>query len=155
MKVEYENIIDFYLGEIINEDILLKMKKYTQHGKIDTFEHSKNVAKMSYYLKEKLRLDVDEKSLLVGAMLHDFYLYDWHLKDKARPLHGTSHPKIAKNNAINYFDINEIEQGIILSHMWPLNFFDFPKTKEAWIVCIADKICAVSETIKCLKKPTF
>ena len=42
------------------------------------------------------------------------------------------------------FDL--IERDIIKKHMFPLNIA-FPKYKESLIVCIADKIIALYETV--------
>ena len=39
------------------------------------------------------------------------------------------------------------EQNIIASHMWPLTFRHVPTCREAFIVCLADKYCAVVESM--------
>ena len=88
----------------------------------------------------------DFVTLLIGAMLHDFYLYDWHDKDDTHKWHGYHHADTALANAIRYFEVNEEIQHIIWCHMWPLNISRFPKTKEARIVCFADKCCSIVET---------
>ena len=36
---------------------------------------------------------------------------------------------------------------MILSHMWPLNITKVPKSKEALILCVADKCIALKETL--------
>lgn len=95
---------------------------------------------------EEKRLE-SEKELLIGAMLHDFYLYDWHIKDRSHRLHGYHHADRALDNAVRYFDVDERIQHIIWCHMWPLNISRLPKTKEAIIVCIADKICSAKEIL--------
>jgi uncharacterized protein len=84
-----------------------------------------------------------------GALLHDFFLYDWHIPDKTRRWHGFTHPRIALENAKKYFKLNEKEKDIILNHMWPLTV-KFPRSREAFIVCIADKICSIIETLEFL-----
>ncbi len=88
-------------------------------------------------------------NLIQGAILHDFYLYDWH-NGRKRPegLHGFNHPKIAVKNAKKYFNINKQVENIIASHMFPLTITKIPKSKEAFIVSIADKICAIKESLK-------
>ena len=51
------------------------MKKYIAHGRISVYEHSLNVARLSYKMFSFLKLK-DEESLVAGALLHDYYLYD-------------------------------------------------------------------------------
>ena len=82
-----------------------------------------------------------------GAFLHDFYLYDWHQNAYIGRLHGLHHPAIALQNAMERYTLTRTERNIIESHMWPLTFFTVPKCREAFIVCIADKICSSYETI--------
>ena len=45
------------------------------------------------------------------------------------------------------FGITKKEQNIIASHMWPLTFRHVPTCREAIIVCLADKYCAVVESM--------
>ena len=45
------------------------------------------------------------------------------------------------------FQLSDLEKNIIISHMWPLNFFHFPRSREAVLVCLADKICAFGEGV--------
>ena len=80
-------------------------------------------------------------------MFHDFFLYDWNEPDKSHRLHGFRHPKIASINAQKYYNIDEKTQNIIETHMWPLTLTKFPKSIEAMIVCITDKLCSTKETI--------
>ena len=92
-------------------------------------------------------MKIDYDVLVVGAMFHDFFLYDWHDPEACPKLHGFKHPAIAYENAQKYYNINEAEKTIITTHMWPLTITKFPKTTEAKIVCIADKLCSTRETV--------
>lgn len=83
-----------------------------------------------------------------GALLHDYFLYDWHIPDEVNPhrLHGFYHPGVALRNAIRDYELTELEKDIIKKHMWPLTVVP-PGCREAWIVTMADKWCSLLETI--------
>lgn len=121
-------------------------RRYYQHGVTTIFQHSINVACVSCKIAEKYHLDVDYYALIRGALLHDYFLYDWHVKDRSHRFHGFTHPRRALENADKEFQLTETERNMIYCHMFPLTPIP-PSTKEAWIVCIADKICALSETM--------
>ena len=55
-----------------------RMRQFVQHGNISTFDHCLSVALLSYALVKLLHLPVNRRTLVLGAFLHDFYLYDWH-----------------------------------------------------------------------------
>lgn len=137
-----------------NDPQIDNMRNYIQHGTTTTLEHCENVAWISFLINKKLHLNADEKKLIEIAMLHDYYLYDWHEDDPSHRLHGFHHPKVACKNAIRDFDIPKDEQDAILSHMWPLTITKIPKSKEAIILCIADKYCAIIEVFRKGKKET-
>ncbi|HHT56510.1 MAG TPA: HD domain-containing protein [Herbinix luporum] len=142
-----ELIKDYY-----ESDVVKQMDNYIQHGTTTTLEHCENVAWISYLINEKLHLNADEKKLVEAAMLHDLYLYDWHDGDPSRKTHGFDHPEIACINAVKNFDVPEKVQEAIRSHMWPLTITKIPKSKEALIICFADKYCALIETIRLNKR---
>ncbi len=143
----------FSLGrDIILTDEAQQMKQFTQHGTTSVFEHVIAVAKFSLLfainLESLFGIKVDHKSLVRGALLHDYFLYDWHKpSEKRRGLHGFTHPSIACENAVRDFDISPIEQDIIKHHMFPLTAI-WPQSIEGWLVCFADKWCAICETFK-------
>lgn len=146
-KMSHEEIRQFNsnIKDIIKHKEVQRMKDYIQHGTTSTYEHCKSVAKASYKLDKFLNAKCDRKALLKGAMLHDFYLYDWHEKGSCEGLHGYHHADSALENAKKHFDIGKKEEDIIFSHMWPLNITRIPKRREAWIVCMADKYVSIKE----------
>lgn len=43
------------------------------------------------------------------------------------------------------FDLNDKQKNIIRSHMFPATLLHPPRSIEAVIICLSDKICAVTE----------
>lgn len=129
---------------IIEHEEYQILKKIKHHcGSV--YEHSLNVAYSSYLLSYKNNLDWE--STIRGALLHDFFLYKFNksLRLNLIPsaiMHAIKHPLIAYENASKHFLINEKEENIIKSHMFP---FGIPKSKEVWIVSYVDKYLAVYE----------
>lgn len=147
MSVNRRKLQVFQLAEKLEGESRLGMeRRYYQHGVTTIFQHSINVACVSCKIAEKYHLDVDYYALIRGALLHDYFLYDWHVKDRSHRFHGFTHPRRALENADKEFQLTETERNMIYCHMFPLTPIP-PSTKEAWIVCIADKICALSETM--------
>lgn len=125
-------------------------KHFIQHANVSTYEHSLNVAEMSLILVRAFKIKVDEPSLVRGALLHDFFLYDWHDKTAMPRAHAYLHPLIAYDNAKKEFKLNFIEKNIIQSHMFPIGIV-LPRYRESWVVVVADKICTVREVIAGLR----
>lgn len=136
-----------YLSGIIDTPQAQSMKTFIQHGHITTYTHVLNVVCMSCKVDEKLHAHSDKQSLIIGAFLHDYYLYDWHDPTSNDGLHGFRHPVRALQKAQEQFVLNPKEKNIIVSHMWPLTITRIPKCREAAIVCLSDKLCALYETI--------
>lgn len=125
----------------------LRMRQYIQHGCVTTYEHCMRVAAISFWLNRRLNLGCDEASLVRGAFLHDFYLYDWHEPHPEAGLHGFTHPAIALANAEQRYTLNDRERNVIRSHMWPLTLLTPPRCREAAVVCVADKMSSATETL--------
>ena len=105
-------------------------------------------------IADKYHLDVNYLSLIRGALLHDYFLYDWHEKNPAHSPHGFKHPRFALDNARQDCSLTAMEENIILRHMFPLTPA-FPAYKESWIVSLADKICASAEMYQNYKQRLF
>ena len=94
----YKNMKE--ISGIIGHPEFQSMSKYRHHGNVNCLTHSLRVAEMAFSLA--LRFNADPVTTVRGALLHDFYLYDWHDKDKTHSLHGFKHPKTALKNASIY-----------------------------------------------------
>lgn len=131
--------------QILREKRAAHMAHYIQHGNTTCLRHCIAVAYYSLALADLLHIPCDRMSLTRGALLHDYFLYDWHEKDPAHSLHGFRHPRTALENAAADFNLNSRERNIILRHMFPLVPIP-PTCREGFLVCLADKICSLRET---------
>ncbi|MGM9891120.1 MAG: HD domain-containing protein [Floccifex porci] len=138
--------IRYYGKDILDSKSIQIQKQCLQHGKRTVFEHSLAVALMCLTINEFLHLKLNERRLIRGALLHDYFLYDWHVKDKSHRLHGFRHPYFALENARKEYELDPVLEDMIVKHMFPLIPIP-PKYRESWVLCIADKICASKETI--------
>jgi uncharacterized protein len=148
-------ILDTYFDSIaqpvLQDEQYQSLKKYIAHSDFTVYDHSLMVAERAYIYAKNKHLQLDYASLIRGALLHDFYLYDWHKSHKGHRLHGFRHPAWALHNANLRFELNDKEKNIIFSHMWPLTLFQIPHSKEAWLVCHFDTKQANIETFSCKK----
>jgi uncharacterized membrane protein/HD superfamily phosphodiesterase len=146
-KEYYETVED-----ILSHEEFLKLKDYFHHNS-SIYSHVHDVAYFSYRICKYFKLDY--RSAARGALLHDFFLYDWRNHDEPdlarNKFHGLAHPTIAVVNAKKHFSINDIEEDIIKKHMWPLTLVP-PKYKESYIVSFADKYLSSREFINEYKK---
>lgn len=138
-----------HAADILDSDNFKGTKRHIQHGSMTVYDHSMDVARYSLLLNKKLGLGCDKRDLIRGALLHDYFLYDWH--DKAylpqrKRLHGFRHPGIALKNAEKEYKLNPRQREIIRKHMWPLSVIP-PTCREVWVVTAADKYCSLMETV--------
>lgn len=132
-------------GEILANSEYQRLKEFYHHsGTI--YEHLQYVSYLSYRIAKALGLDY--RSAARGALLHDFFLYDWRTHDEPdlpkNVNHGIAHPRIALENARRHFTLNAVEEDIIVTHMWPLTLRP-PRYMESYVVTFADKFSASRE----------
>lgn len=147
LSISQIKLIHETFDEIIEKSRIKESLKHIQHGTTTVFEHSLSVTYYCLKIANTFKWKIDEKSMIRGALLHDYFLYDWHDKKNRLKLHGYFHPALALKNAMEIFDLNEIEKDIIKHHMFPLTLCP-PKTKEGFIIILSDKWCSLYETFK-------
>ena len=145
---QIENELRNYASDILYSPNFDSSKNNMQHGTISVKEHSIRVARQSVLISDMLRIRHDRRDLVRGALLHDYFLYDWHHADLENPhrLHGFHHPARALKNAEREYELTERQKEIIIKHMWPLTAIP-PMCREAWLVTVADKYCSLLETV--------
>ena len=138
---EFQNLIQ----KIISSKEYQTMKHHRHHVKSNTFDHSVKVAYLCFRHHKRFHMKMDLEELIRGALLHDYYLYDWHDKAPSHRFHGFTHPKRALSNALRkYPNLTRTERDMIRRHMFPLTLIP-PKTKGGWLICLYDKIAAISD----------
>ena len=137
---------EFYslVKDITDNKDFNKLNKELHHG-ITRYDHSMRVAKWTYQICNKLNIK-SIKETTRAALLHDFYI-NKDLKDEngVQKLHN--HPDKALENSLKYYDLNNVQQDIIKSHMFPCNL-NVPKYKESWLVSGIDKIVGTYEILR-------
>lgn len=143
---EYRNDQEYLacVQDIFEHPVFQSMAEYYQHGHTTCKDHCIRVSYMSYKMCRKRGWDYHTTAR--AALLHDLFLYDWHThaKETGEHFHGFTHPRVAMNNAVKYFDIGIKEQDMILRHMWPLTPVP-PKSREGYVIIYADKFCGLVE----------
>lgn len=127
-----------------------RLHGFTQHGSTSVYAHVVAVASQACRMADaisRIGIRVHRDELIRGALLHDYFLYDWHDSDNGHRLHGFSHPFTALRNASEDYDLTKRERNVIVRHMFPLVPIP-PTCREAWIVCLADKVVAMRETVR-------
>lgn len=144
----YQKEIYRYAKDILHSSNFLSSAGHIQHGNVSVKDHSMKVARKSLEIADALQIRCNRNDLVRGALLHDYFLYDWHHSDAENPhrLHGFFHPSTALRNAKKEYELSKRQQDIIKHHMWPLTPKP-PLCVEGWIVTTADKICSFKETV--------
>lgn len=135
--------------DILESENFRSTRAHIQHGTVTVHNHCMDVARYSLLLNKKLGIGCNKHDLIRGALLHDYFLYDWHDKEYLayrQRLHGFHHPATALRNAEKEYQLNDIQREIIRKHMWPLSVIP-PTCREAWVVTAADKYCSLMETV--------
>jgi uncharacterized protein len=132
-------------SDIITNRIFLKSRNFIQHGKTSIYEHSIAVAKMCNKLSTFWKVK-NRTAMIRAALLHDFFLYDWHTEKKLT--HGFTHPVTAAENARLYFCVSPKEYSLIRTHMWPFTLLHPPRYIEGWYICFFDKIVTIQEMLR-------
>lgn len=107
-----------YGGDILSSPRWREERKYPHHGTVSCYLHSVRVAdravRISRWLKRYFGFDSDVRTLVRASLLHDYYLYDWHVADKTHPhrLHGFRHPRVSLENAETEFSLSPREKKL-------------------------------------------
>ena len=125
------------------------MRDLPHHPGVSCYEHSVFVSYVAFRLARRWGLDY--RSCARCGLLHDLYLYRWNDQSAHPGLQCFDHPEFALRNAEALTPLTPKERNVILAHMWPLALH-LPRSREAWTVSLADKLCATIETVQLWKR---
>lgn len=128
------------VSDIINHEQFKQLDFELHHG-ISRYGHSLRVAKYTYKISKKMHWDF--KKITRAALLHDFF-FDSQLESYGKAKTWCKHPEVSILNAKRYFEIDELQENIIISHMFP-SCKILPKYKESWLVTCVDKCVSFYE----------
>lgn len=137
ISAEYRGLVQ----SILDNPEFKKLQRYKQHFQTTRFMHSLNVSYISWLIARKLGWDA--KTAARAGLLHDFCVYDFKDKLPKGEIQAYYHPRVAASTSERHFLISDKERQAILSHMFPLG--PLPESREAWLISLADKLCAISE----------
>lgn len=138
---------EFYtiIRDIVKSQEFCRMKRYRHHVKSNVYAHSIRVAYLCYRHHKKHCTKIDLREFVRGALLHDYYLYDWHDMTRGNRLHLFTHPKKALANALRrYPNLTPFQRDMIRHHMFPITLCP-PHTRAGWLVCFYDKVAAFGD----------
>lgn len=141
---ELEVLFFSFASPILHTENFIRSKEFIQHGTVSVHDHSVAVAYYSLRAANRLRLGCSRSRIVRGALLHDYFLYDWHLPHEPSGLHGYTHPGTALANAAKEFDLDCVERDMIARHMFPLTPVP-PRYIESLLVCLVDKVLSLRE----------
>ena len=136
---EYRSMVE----QLLLTKTVQGMQQHAHHGSLSCFEHSVFVSYIAFRIAR--RVGIDAYAAARAGLLHDLYLYNPALMGMKQCFF---HPQAAFENAKNLCpDLSEKEGNAIRSHMFPLSK-EFPHSKEALAVNLADKFCATVEALR-------
>lgn len=130
------------VADLLSTPQVQSMRSLPHHPGVSCFEHSIFVSYVAFRLAR--RWGLDWRAAARGGLLHDLYLYRWNDRAAHPGNQCLDHPVFALRNAEALTTLSDKERNIILAHMWPLAVH-LPRSREAWVVSLADKLCATAE----------
>ncbi|WP_124058884.1 HD domain-containing protein [Vaginisenegalia massiliensis] len=122
------------------------LANFRHHYYTNRLAHSLSVSYRSYCWAKRFKLDC--RAIARAGLLHDLFFY--YPQDYPQLVGGIghlkNHPRIALENALKLVELNDLEQDIILKHMFGCTW-TLPKYPESYIVTLMDKQCAIYEVV--------
>ena len=145
MQINNDKNYEYLIHDILLDKDFNKLKEIRHHG-MNRFDHSLRVSYYSYKITKALGLDYISSAR--AGLLHDYFFENNQtsgLGKRGKTL--VEHPEYALENAKSKYELNDKEENIIVSHMFPISLH-LPKYLESWIVNFVDNGVATWEWYK-------
>ena len=145
MKI-VENDITYskIVNDILTNDDFCKLK-YIEHHATNKYAHSIRISHRAYKIAKFLKLD--SIAVARAGLLHDFAISKNGRNFKERVIETFIHPKNALEESKKRFELSDMEENIIVSHMFPF-YIAIPQYLESWLVDIVDKVIGSYELLQ-------
>lgn len=145
MALDWQNDVEYMtlIEDLIELEEVQCLKNYVHHLVTDRLSHSLSVSYRSYRWAKRFNLNA--RAIARAGLLHDLFYYDSADKHQVGGKgHNWEHPRIALQNALKITEISDLEQDIIVKHMFGATR-ELPKYPESYIVTLMDKQAAIFE----------
>ena len=145
--VENDYNYSMIVQDILTNEDFCKLK-YIEHHATTKYAHSIRVSYHAYRITKMLHLDYIKTAR--AGLLHDFAISKNGRTEIERFKDTFTNPKQALIESKKRFNLTELEENIIISHMFP-TYTALPKYLESWIVVLTDKTIGLKELLGKLK----
>lgn len=150
--VENDITYSMLVNDILTNEDFCKLKNIEHHA-TNKYAHSIRISYRAYKIAKFLKLDYIKVAR--AGLLHDFALSKNGRTLKERFIETFIHPKSALEESKKRFELSDMEENIIVSHMFPF-YIALPKYAESWLVDIVDKIIGSYEMLqKCFLRIAY
>ena len=144
-------VIRKYGNDILASKEFKKARRQIHHHRTTVASHSVRTAiaglKICLALR-KIGINVDTRMVVRTALLHDLGMVGRNERYRNNYECCVKHPENSASISKQICpDLDEKSLAAIESHMWPLST-RIPRTKEALVLCMADKVSSVEDLIK-------
>lgn len=138
---------EFYIQDLLELPDVQRLHQTNAHWRRDRFAHCFAVGKLSYRLAKLFHANVATAAR--GGFLHDWY--HGHQPERKRFVNADQHHFRISHEAASKYGEHPSVLHAIRTHFWPWGR-TIPKTREAWIVWMADNIIWLDDIVVSLKQ---
>lgn len=136
-----------YIQDLLDHPDVQRLRDTADHHwKRDRFAHCYAVGKLSYRLARIFHANATVAAR--GGFLHDWY--HGHAPDRKRFVNADQHHFRISHKAASTYGEHSAVLHAIRTHFWPWGRV-LPKTREAWIVWMADNIIWLDDILYSVK----